>query len=449
MFVAASFCNLAIGQNSADEVKRLYSRAKTAYSMGEYKDALNEYLQVQKMIPNYPDTYKAIGDVYGQLGTIDDLQEAIANYNKYLELSPNAQDRESVLEKIASLEYRSEKQTKQEQILDDLSGLWVSNLTGTTFLNPNPSFREIMKADIEVYVRAKNPYVMLKVEEIQKTGKFRATLLPESGIYRNSIIQKTINIVPTKDNSFRFVLADAVVYTPSASSYDFLRIGSSALGGSNLTQSLLQTSINAAQELDVPNNTQTAFNFDLKYNEGRLDGLLNIIQQHSSVQSNQTKQDDIFEISFTKQDMSYRVNFIDQIPDNEKLQILKSNPKAHQLYLKGVKQSKLSSSLAYGGLVLFGVGLVGALCAADMDGTAGNNSGFRDGYEGLGIVSTIVACGGTGMLVASLPLTFMGPAKQKKAVKMFKQDMEKNALSSEIKLSFGITPSGVGLALNF
>ena len=422
MFVAASFCNVAFGQDSADEVKRLLSRAKTAYSMGEYTDALNEYLKVQKMAPNYPDIYKALGDVYGKLVTTNDLREAITNYNKYLELSPNAQDRENILEKIASVEYKTEKQAKQEQILDDLSGLWVSNLN----LN-------------------NRPYVALKVEEVQQSGKFRVTLLPESSIFRRSIINKTVNIAPEKDNSFRFVLADAVAYNPSASTYDFLRIGISTLGGSNLTQALAQTTVNAIQDLDVPSNTQTAYFFDLKYNEGKLEGLLNTVQKRTTVQTNQTTQDEMLEIVFTKQDMSYRGNFINYIPDEEKPQVLKYDKEAYQLYLKGEKQLKLSTNLMIVGGIASVTGLAVALFGVDYSGDS------TDGLKNRPLFfSGIVIAGAGGLaLYSSLPILITGNSNQKKAIKLLKKNTQKHTLSDDMKLSFGITPTSVALTLNF
>ncbi|MDR3046944.1 MAG: tetratricopeptide repeat protein, partial [Bacteroidales bacterium] len=63
-------------QNSVDDVKRLITRAKTAYSIREYQDALKEYQKIQQLVPEYPDIYKAIGEVYEKLGEDDDLKAA-------------------------------------------------------------------------------------------------------------------------------------------------------------------------------------------------------------------------------------------------------------------------------------------------------------------------------------------------------------------------------------
>ena len=94
-----------------------------------------------------------------------------------------------------------------------------------------------------------------------------------------------------------------------------------------------------------------------------------------------------------------------------------------------------------------GIGFLGIISTVDMS-DSGND--FRKGYEGLGWGSAVVFFGGSGAFFVSVPYVFIGPAKQKRAIKLFKKDMQKNALSSDVKLSFGITPTGnVGLALNF
>lgn len=313
----------------------MLARAKTAYNRGEYLDALGEYQKVQKLMPNHLDLYKVIGEEYEKLGGDDDLKAAIESYNQYLKLSPDAEDRNEILDKTAALEYIFEKQIEQTKILDDLSGLWISDL--------------VFKKDNN------RPYVILKVEEV--AGKFRVTLLPESGIFAESIYQKTVNIVPAKDNSFRFTFADTYVHNPSSSAYNMLRIGVAALGGSELTQGLMQEGVNMAEEGDLQSNTTTGYHFELKYNNGKMEGLLNILQKHANTEVSQTTQDNIYEISFTKRDISYRENFIHYVNDSEKEEILKSDHESYQLYSKGLQITKQANAAFYSGLITAGLGV--------------------------------------------------------------------------------------------
>ena len=293
------FIMQAQSSSTTDEVKRLVARAKTAYSMGEFQDALIEYQKAQELIPNYPDLYKAIGDVYEKLGGDNDLKMAIESYEQYLKLSPQATDKDEIQEKIASLEYKFEKQVKQTQIFDDLTGYWKSNLV-------------TIKPLIGKMTQASNiPYVILDIKEIQKTGKYRVTIRPECGMYRESIIEKTINIIPEKDNSFRFIFADAQTYTPSGAKYDLMRVGASFIGN-DIAQTVAQIGVNALQSGDLPSNTQTAYDFHLKYdseyNNGILDGLYNVIGKHSNPNTSQTT-DNLNEIYFTKQRIVMGINY--------------------------------------------------------------------------------------------------------------------------------------------
>ena len=215
--------------STTDEVKRLVARAKTAYSMGEYQDALEEYKKAQKLVPNYPDLYKAIGDVYEKFGGDNDLKAAIESYKQYLRLSPNADDKIEMQEKVAALEYRYEKAIQQTQILNELSGLWVSNW-----------------ADEDTGI----PYAVLDIQEIQQTGKYRVTIRPECVLYKGSIIEKTINILPENDK-IRITFADAQTHTPSGAKYSFLSLGLSLLGGGDLVQNAVQTGVEAMRESDL------------------------------------------------------------------------------------------------------------------------------------------------------------------------------------------------------
>jgi len=270
------------------EIRRSLATAKAAYGMGEYQDALDEYLNISKLAPDFSDIYKAIGDAYEKIGGEDNLDKAIENYKHYLLLSPNAEDKDAVQDKIFQLEYYFKKEVQKTKILDDLTGYWVSNL----ILN-HP------KKNIPV------PFVILKVQEIQKTGKYRVTIIPECGLYSESIIDQTVNIIPDKDNSLRFTFADAKTHRPSGAGYDFLRFASSAILGNDLVGQAVQSGINAAQEKDLPSNTKTAYDFQLKYNDdyndGILEGLFSIVQRFSNSDKNKTTQDSYGEIYFTKQ----------------------------------------------------------------------------------------------------------------------------------------------------
>jgi tetratricopeptide (TPR) repeat protein len=77
ILICASSGILHAQQNSAEEMRKHIRYAQTAYSAGEFNDALKEYKTAQTFAPDYPELYKAIGDVYEKLGGSTNLMEAI------------------------------------------------------------------------------------------------------------------------------------------------------------------------------------------------------------------------------------------------------------------------------------------------------------------------------------------------------------------------------------
>ena len=390
----------AQSSSTADEVKRFVTRAKTAYSMGKYQDALDEYRKAQQLVPNYPDLYKAIGEVYEKLGGDNDLKAAIESYNQYLQLSPDAADKDAMQEKIYSLGYIFEDKLKTTQILDDLSGYWVSNLFAVWNKGSKAYLTNI-------------PYVILDIQEIQRTGKYRVTIRPECGgytpgcgLYKSSIIEKTINTVPEKDNTFIFTFADAQAHNPSGATYNAFRslldLASSAAGagiGSDIISKTGGFILDKRQENDLPSNYQTAYNFQLKYSReydgGVLDGLYNIIQKYSDPQTSLKTRDNISDIYFTKQRVVLGCGVAD-ISEDELRQSLEadglSKDKIEKLdltagiYVTDIdKRPKAKNAGLKTAAFIFGGPLVGGIVAASV-GNGGTSKGpfegtYRDDKE--------------------------------------------------------------------
>jgi len=316
------------GQNQEvnDEVKRSMTRAKAAYEIGEYQDALIEYQKVSKLVPDFFDIHKAIGDTYEKMGGEENLKNAINSYKRYLSLALNAEDKSSIQEKIDRLGYLSEKQAQKDFILDDIKGLWVSNLVNISDKEQRDAyFSQMVKekklsskdADalktegllLDTLYRVdtkETPLLLFRITEMGKTGKFRVEILKESAFYKESIIQKIVNVVPDKNNAIRFTFADEAKYIPSQSKWNALRdigglIGSAIGGvGGDITSSVTNAAANAGQESDLPSNTQTVYDFELQYNDGKLTGYCNVIQGYSSAKITQDRKNDFYEIEFWK-----------------------------------------------------------------------------------------------------------------------------------------------------
>jgi tetratricopeptide (TPR) repeat protein len=284
-------------QNDGEELRRHIRYAQTAYNSGKYQNALAEYQTALELAPNYPELYKAIGDVYEKLAATADLKAAIEHYKRYVEFAPDAPDVRQIRDKIYDLEYLLNEQEKQDRILDDLSGEWVAmdNIT-------------ITKLEKDSSIRFNSDFVF-QIDEIQKSGKYRVTMKPEgSRYYSADLIEKTVHIVP-KENAFTFTFADATVHTPNSAGYGVGRLLGRALGsamGSDWIGDLTDIAMSAAQENDLPSSTQTAYTFALRYEEGKLVGMVNVVGKFADPTRQQTTGNEIYEITFVKKDDGFR-----------------------------------------------------------------------------------------------------------------------------------------------
>lgn len=118
------FCSVSLfsgQQNTSDEAYRYIVRGKMAEEMakqtGEYDSAIQEYTTAIRIAPDWSDPYYRLGVVQEKSGK---LRDAIASYNQYLQLSPNAPDAAKIRDHIYELEYKAEQILSIPEIVDVL-----------------------------------------------------------------------------------------------------------------------------------------------------------------------------------------------------------------------------------------------------------------------------------------------------------------------------------------
>jgi hypothetical protein len=219
---------------------------------------------------------------------------------------------------------------------------------------------------------------------------------------------------------------------------------------------LTNSAVNAYQAADLPSNTQTAYNFTLNYDEGKLIGMVNIKQNYADPTKQQVTQDKLEEITFVKRDETFYAslkNVFENQPD-----ILKMPPKKSFYADKhGVKVSRkeivarmrvVDVDLAnqykkavkrenYGGTaMLAGLGLeLGSF-------------GFLEAEQYVGVALSV----SIGFVAAIGGLIYSNRAgkKQIKLVEQYNNQIIQRKNKPTAELKFGITPSGgIGLTFNF
>jgi tetratricopeptide (TPR) repeat protein len=442
----AGISTVTAQQDRAEELRRHIRYAQTAAKNGNYQDALNEYNNALKLAPQEAEIYKAIGAVHEKLATTADLKAAIKHYNRYVELAPNASDVRQIKDKIYDLEYMMKTQINQDSILDDLSGQWVAVDSLEIYMDENTGKMSFWTDFI------------FNIEEIQKTGTYRVTMEARgSKNYSDNLIEKTINIVPAKNNSFTFTFAKSVVYTPKSGKYALGRFAG-RLGGAKIGldwfSELSDIAISTAQEADLPNNTQTSYTFALKYDDGKLVGVVNIIDKFANPTQQQTTGNKIYPLTFVKNDE--RLYYMAQEIVSNKPDIIENGKNkygrklsrreiANKLYALDPELGR-SYYLAKNRVTassIFGIAGYAVLFGSSIPLIMDENNP-RHVTTGIVMMSTSFVCGIVGLSVA-----VSNNARKHKLIKQYNNRvLSKQKPATELRLGF--TPSGgVGLTLNF
>jgi tetratricopeptide (TPR) repeat protein len=455
-------------QQDGEELRRHIRYAQTAYNSGNYPNALAEYQTALKLAPNYPELYKAIGDVCEKLAATADLKAAIAHYQRYLELVPGAPDARQIQDKIYDLEYLLNEQEKQDRILDDLSGEWVAmdNI-------------RITKIEKDSAIRFSSDFVF-QIDEIQKTGKYRVTMKPEgSRNYSDNLIEKTVHIVP-KGSAVTFTFADASVYTPSSAKYNAGRAIGRAIGsatGYDWASDLVDVAMSVAQESDLPSSTQTAYTFALRYEAGKLVGMVNIVNKFADPTRQQTRGNETYEITFVKKSDGFRSALLSAVGDGPDVildrktgevtissgkfkdkwgnklsqkeivgKLYSLDPELGRQYSRAQNAEKraLTVSLASFAFTFTGLGLALA------ESTKKN----IDDPDDRKLSSERMTVVGVSLVVATVSAGLAIPSSSKKIrlINQYNQQLTQPQRKSKpiTELRFGLTPSGgIGLTLNF
>ncbi len=120
----------SLAQSVFDEAKRFFDRGQAALEIAQtdadYEAAINEFSKAAQLAPDWPDVFYALGQVQEKLGRYAD---AMASFKRWLNLAPAAPDAEAVKSLINRLEYKLEKVSEKQHIIELLTG-W--NTPGST-----------------------------------------------------------------------------------------------------------------------------------------------------------------------------------------------------------------------------------------------------------------------------------------------------------------------------
>lgn len=130
LLMLLSVTTLSLGQTTAaEEAKHHFDRGiaaiDSANSPAGYEEAIREFEQALKLVPNWADLYYNLGLVQEKAEKYD---AAIKSYRQYLKLAPQADDAAQVMRQLNKLEDMLEETARQQQVPSLLEGEWKGSL---------------------------------------------------------------------------------------------------------------------------------------------------------------------------------------------------------------------------------------------------------------------------------------------------------------------------------
>lgn len=122
--LASLLSTLSIADDRMEEGRRYLIRGIAAIEMAksdkELSGAAEQFTKATQVAPELSAAWYNLGSVQTKLGR---YKEAMHSYQRYLELSPKAEDAPKIRDEIIKLEYRMEQADK----VASLAGVWVDN----------------------------------------------------------------------------------------------------------------------------------------------------------------------------------------------------------------------------------------------------------------------------------------------------------------------------------
>jgi len=431
------FLSLALSLHAQQEdIVKMYNQAQMATDMGNLDDAIDLYGKILKINPQFVKGYLDLGNIYVKKGKdVNSLENAILNFNKYLQLNPNAKDAAEVKTSVDKLEYVLKKAYQKSDNRALLLGRWAST-----------------DGKHDKYNRS---LFILDIREFD--GKLRIDIEPSSLAYSADFFTKTVYVDDPNADEYAVSFTNDNNYVPSQAKYalnsQVISNASSQLGSLGGVADMLGQYFNSkSQEKDLQKKTLTGY--ELKINPIPNDNKELKCAIHAYIKEvtpikEQIVMDTVFDSGFYKVNNNFQNTspiagiYTDGTgvskntnPINGTTRITNSVNLSHypdKEISKLYNQYKQQSTL---GGVIMGVGLGGVLF-----GAFGKPLGFDKN------TSTTLMVGGGILTVAGIPFLFTSTHAYNKAIKLYNESLERKRNVSELKVGF--TGNGVGLALAF
>ena len=425
----------------AEKVSRLLNHADVCIEMNYIDEAIKKYEEIVAIAPGWANVYMYLGNTYVMKGDASSLEKAKENYSKFMKLTDDRDLFFEAKDKFSRVEMMTELKGKEDETAENLLGTW----------------RAVIHTDTE------QPIFVFDISKTPIPNRYQIILSPKSTTYSNIVNPKAYSEVINGELRWSYTFQNT--YIPSQSGYNFAGAIVNGLFGNSLASAVGNAVIESVREQDLGYTNIMDFDFVANINmlkdkygqvcDGYLQGSCQMVGEHHQMGQNNIELDTIYVCDFLKGDGCYPIFskivqkglylYYGDIKLVGKNMLYDYSPYvSREEYNKELKRMNTLAPIGGGLMPLSACVIVwGAL----------KNVKHKDN-SGL----PLIVVGGIGCVVGfslaiSAPIRFAN--YQKRCIENHNKHVDENIRKfshrdqASVSVNVGITPTGVGVSLNF
>lgn len=282
----------------AEKISRLLNHADVCIEMNYIDEAIKKYDEIVSIAPGWANVYLYLGNTYALKGDDASLRKAMENYQKFMQLTDDQDLYYEAQDKLSRIEMMAELKGKEDENTENLVGTWRTALhnkyTG-------------------------QPYFICDITKTPIPNKYQIVLSPKSLMYNNIVNTKAYSEVINGKISWTYTFQET--YIPNQSTYNIAgAVVNTLFGSGSIASTVGNVLVEVGRESDVGYTNIMDFDFDAeidvqnvkdefyrKISEKHLKGSLHMKGEHHQAGRNIVNLDTIYGSGWYKGDENYPV----------------------------------------------------------------------------------------------------------------------------------------------
>ena len=446
--------------NDQDKIARHINRAEVCIEMNHIDDAIKEYEDIVNIAPSWPNVYMYLGNTFALKGDDVSLRKAIENYKKFMQLADDKDLYSEAQDKLSRIEMTLELKAKEEEKTDNMLGTWKSEYH-------------------DKYTG--RPWFIIEISKTDIPNKFQILLSPKSMMYDNIVNDKAYTELIDGQINWSYTFKET--YIPSQSSYNLAGVLVNSMFSSGSIGNMVGNAfVETARENDVEYTNIKDFVFVVdadvrndkynQYGEGYLQGSCQMRGEHNEAGRNSVEADSVGECCFikgadlypvfekiTKIGSKYYYGDI-KLTSINKVAIIGSSPyiSKEEFDLEVKKNSQLSLGFAIPTGIALGYALGGTIFRITEKIIDGDDRYDDTFFDKIFKTKYLVAGGVVGGALAITWGVLVGTHWNKylrQCYAIHNEQVDENIKKygkqdkTSVSVNVGMTPTGIGVSLNF